>query len=244
MTGNRISNGRTPNNIPFVNENLAVLNKFSQQNGFVYFNGQRLGKTLTVSQYNNQESSISSVYNISFTNIQNIVFDGAQVKQNPYNEKQVTIVVKPLTIQKIEQYLQQNDAFVINNDYFKIKQVNSQQYNATAKQYLICNGEQPTVIRLPIDAKDMDYVKIATLGKINQNNKVTIVVRNIGVYINSTNETTLEIDSPYSSVQLIFSYATHTWMVINPFVPLQRDTVGLTKQQSIRNVKKQMLIFG
>ena len=29
MTGNRISNGRTPNNIPFVNENLTVLNKFS-----------------------------------------------------------------------------------------------------------------------------------------------------------------------------------------------------------------------
>jgi hypothetical protein len=29
MIGNRISNGRTPNNIPFVNENLAVLNKFS-----------------------------------------------------------------------------------------------------------------------------------------------------------------------------------------------------------------------
>jgi hypothetical protein len=46
----------------------------------------------------------------------------------------------------------------------------------------------------------MDYVKISTLDKINANNVVNIVVTRLGVYINSTNETMLTIDSPYSSV--------------------------------------------
>lgn len=238
---NRISQGRSPNNIPFINENIDVLNKFSQQNGFVYFNGHRLGNSLNVTQYNNESftSNSNSSYNISFSNIQNIVFQGAEVKINPYNNKQVKVI-----FDKIENYIGQENLLITSNDYYKIKEINFQNYSASAKQYLICNGENSTVIKLPSSAKQMDYIKIATLGKINTENTVTVVVSSINTYINSTNQTSLVIDSPYSSVELVFSASTYTWMIITPFVPMQRNTAGLTTQQAVKAAKKQMLIFG
>lgn len=242
MSYNRISYGRTPNNIPFINQNLNVLNKFTQIDGFIYFNGQKLGKPLTVSQYNNQSngSNSSSSYNISFSDIQNIVFEGAVVKQNPYNKKQIRVVVDSLG-----DYLQQVDQkLTITYDYYKIKQVNSTYYNIDVKQYIICNGKQSAVIKLPSSPNDMDYVKIATLGRINSQNTVTIAVKTVNMYINSTNQTTLVIDTPYSSLQLVYSSSTNTWLVLTPFVPMQRNTSGLTNQEAVKMAKKQMLIFG
>lgn len=242
MSYNRISYGRTPNNIPFINQNLNVLNKFTQIDGFIYFNGQKLGKPLTVSQYNNQSngSNSSSSYNISFSDIQNIVFEGAVVKQNPYNKKQIRVVVD-----NVGDYLQYIDQkLTITYDYYKIKQVNSTQYNIDVKQYIICNGEQSAVIKLPSSPNDMDYVKIATLGRINSQNTVTIAVKTVNMYINSTNQTTLVIDTPYSSLQLVYSLSTNTWLVLTPFVPMQRNTAGLTNQEAVKMAKKQMLIFG
>lgn len=248
MSANRISYGRTPNNIPFVNENINTLNQFSQKNGYIYFNGRRLGFPLSVSQYNQQqngEGESSSSYNIQFSNIQNIVFQGATVKQNPYDKSQVRVVID----KTVEPNLQNVDGdLIIRSQYYILREITSSikqvQYNATKKQFLICNGQKPITIKLPRQAKDMDYVKISTLDKINANNVVNIVVTRLGVYINSTNETMLTIDSPYSSVQLVYSRSTHTWLVLTPFIPVQRDTVGLTNQQAIRNAKKQMLIFG
>lgn len=235
MGNNRISQGRTPNNIAFVNKNLSVLDKFTEQNGFVYFDKRRLGESLTLIQYNNQSSSSSN--NISFSDITNIIFEGAILKQNPYNEKQVRVVIDPISL-----YLQ-DDKVYLQNDFYHLKQISSSLYNASVKQYLICNSDNPIQINLP-QASDMDYIKIATLDKINQSNTVTIMVQNVGTYIHSTNEIMLVIDSPYSSVQLVFSESIHTWQVITPFIPMDRDTTGITKQQSIKNAKKQMLIFG
>lgn len=248
MIFSRISYGATPNNIPFISVNRNVLDKFSYQpqNNFVYFNGKKLSYSLSVSQYNGQSDSSqsNSSYNIKFNDVQNIVFEGAVVKQNPYNNKQIRVVFNT-----IQDFISLNqEQITIINDYYKIKEITSSnkqvQYNATKKQFLICNGQKPITIKLPGQVQDMDYIKISTLDKINANNVVNIVVTRLGVYINSTNETMLTIDSPYSSVQLIYSRSTQTWLVITPFIPMQRDTVGITKQEAQRAAKKQMLIFG
>lgn len=247
MSYNRISYGRTPNNIPFINGNIKVLNQFSQLNGFVYFNGKRIGQSLSVSSYNQQSeysNESNSSYNIQFNNIQNIVFEGATVIQNPYNQNQV--IVK---IENIKDYISSNQQnIVVNNNFYQLKQINVKQYNSSVGQYLICNSQREVskgkqIIRLPSDPSDMSYVKIATLDKINSDNVVSIVVNSANTYINSTNETQLIIDSAYSSVQLIFSQITRTWLVVTPFIPRQRQTIGLTEQDAIQMAKKQMLIF-
>ena len=236
---NKISNAQTPGGIPFISENRQVLDKFSSiDNKNIYFNGKRLGQALTISEYNGADQENSN--SLAYSNINSIVFQGADVKQNPYNHNQIRVKIK-----NVQQIIDPNGQTTIVNDYYKLKQLDIRDggsYEANVKQYLICKGS--CIIKLPKDVQDMDYIKIATLGNVNQKNTVTIQTRVLGAYINSTNQNTLVINSPYSSVELVFSFSIRTWLVLTPFIPIQSLSDGLDEQQAKNLAKKQMLIFG
>lgn len=237
---NRIGKGVSPNGTPFVNDNQSVLDKLSQIDGYLYYNGNLIGRAIDIVSYNNENlsenSDSSSSYNEQYNNVQKIIFQGATVYTNPYNQRQVFV-----KINNIEDYIR--DETNIINDYYHIKEINMADYNASVKDYLICNNTSQTIIRLP-NASNMDYIKIATLQNINENNPVRIVVSVLNTYINSTNQLQLTINTPYSSVQLVYSESHRIWRVLIPFIPMERSTQGITIEQSNQIMRKNMLIFG
>lgn len=239
---NRIGNGTSPSGIPFVNPNQDTLDKISQQNNQLLFNNKKLGKPLTIIESNTNQSSTSSdsdsSYYKRFDNVQKIIFHGANVQVNPYNNKQVYV-----NVTKVQDIIDQKDNIITN--YFNIRTINSSEYQMKNKDFVLCNNlNGNTILKLPKNAEDKSYIKIATLENINSENKVTITVSQPYIFISKTNNTTLQIDTPYSSIQLIFDYAYKIWRVITPFVPIQRSTVGITQLQVKKMTKKYLNIFG
>lgn len=211
MSKNIISNPFNPHGVPLINENIQVLNKFSQIDGKICYNGIPLAHQLKIIGMNN--GNIKTISN----NVSTIIIEGDfDVSLNNQNDEQV-IITSNIVADRISQLF--------------ITQLNSitQIYNLSKNEYLICNNEKQLILNLPPNVLTNDIVKIATLSNISQINKITIktskIIENgiqLQTYIDSKNNQQLIIDTPYSSVELIFDRSNLLWKVLTPFVPMDR----------------------
>lgn len=245
---NKIGNPYNQNGQPLININQQTLDEISEKNGWITFKNKKLSKAISFVEYNNQELSVNSdssstIYNNQFEDIQKIIFVNAQLSVNPYNQTQLFVKCK-----------NNNNGENLNVDYFNIKFVNGEQINLNNKDFIICNRQnnlmdetiQTTFVYLPIikDSVGVYHVKISTLQNINANNKVVVTVNQAGVFIDRSGNIQLQIQSPYSSIQLVYDFSYKLWRVITPFIPMQRRTVGLTSDQVKKVTNKILMIRG
>lgn len=229
---NRIGGASDPDGKQFISQNRQVLDKIGQnEDGNLLFNDKLIGQALTI--VNGDQQIQNGQSNQIYNNISKIVFSNAKNIILSEDGKTITI--------ELDKFQNHIDEQKLNISYYDIKILasNIATYNAKEKEYLIC--DHAVDIILP-QVNKMSYIKIATIMGIDEKNVVKI--NSTSGYINQKNCTELILDIAYSSVELVYNFASNIWMILTPFVPVQTNIIGLDQLEQRKLIKKNNLLFG
>jgi len=115
-------------------------------------------------------------------------------------------------------------------------------WDSDVSQLIICKAGGITV-NLPDSPADKSMIKVATLDAVNPANLVTIKSSTTN-FISAFNNQDMIINTPYSSIELVYNASLKIWRVVTPFAPQAISASGLTAEEAKAVAKKQAIIFG